>query len=434
MHATNEEIAGLFENMATLLEMKGDAIFKIRAYQRAARTIGQLPFPLDNAVRDGMDLKDIPGIGAAISGKIQEMVATGSVASYDRLKGKLPDGTLTLMKVPGIGPKTAMLITRELGAGTIESVEAAALDGRLAALPRMGRGRPRTSCETSATFGPRTGGQHEVRCRRGPQGMVRARTHREHPSRVCGETSEMTQARRGDRMGAPWQSETVPLDLAMEEPPAARHMKEAMRSGEAWHQALLEAVGMWTLPAEEFQGRHYNYLIAGEAFDWLLLAERLCQEMDGMVPTEEKEQLLFRNKLPEEVTASDFREMIGYSKHRAFLNYWYGVVVEEALQLAVEEEVRKQHRARGFSDSEDLVEEAFVRLYQDTRTNLLNEFLRERADARRKSLSLTELKEFTYRLFRKRLKIWDPARVASDTRKGLEKLHRLWPSSSYPGT
>ncbi len=138
MHATNEEIAGLFENMATLLEMKGDAIFKIRAYQRAARTIGQLPFPLDNAVRDGMDLKDIPGIGAAISGKIQEMVATGSVASYDRLKGELPDGTLTLMKVPGIGPKTAMLITRELGAGTIESVEAAALDGRLAALPRMG--------------------------------------------------------------------------------------------------------------------------------------------------------------------------------------------------------------------------------------------------------------------------------------------------------
>ena len=138
MPATNEQIAELFENMATLLEMKGDTIFKIRAYQRAARTIGQLPFPLERAVTDGMELKSIPGIGDGISKKIHELVGTGRVGTYERLKAELPDDVLALMNVPGIGPKTAMLIGQELGTTTIEAVEKAALDGRLAALPRMG--------------------------------------------------------------------------------------------------------------------------------------------------------------------------------------------------------------------------------------------------------------------------------------------------------
>ncbi len=212
-----------------------------------------------------------------------------------------------------------------------------------------------------------------------------------------------------------------------------RHLKEAVQAGKEWHLALLEAVGIWGLPDEEFQGRHYSYLVLGEAFDWLLLAERLCQEVDGLVPLEEKERLLFHGKLPSEVSTREFLQFIGTNKYRAFLNYWYGVVVEEALQLAVEEEVRKQHKAKGFSDSEELVEEAFLRLYEETRTNLLNEFLAEKGEPGRKSLSLTELKEFTYRLFKRRLKIWDPARVASDTRKGLEKLHTLRPSDSLLG-
>ena len=60
MPVSNEEIAELFENMATLLEMKGDTVFKIRAYQRAARTIEHLSLSLDQAVRDDTDLKKIP--------------------------------------------------------------------------------------------------------------------------------------------------------------------------------------------------------------------------------------------------------------------------------------------------------------------------------------------------------------------------------------
>ena len=138
MPTSNEQIADLFENMAALLEMKGDTIFKIRAYQRAARTIGQLSFSLEQAVNEGMDLKSVPGIGDAISKKIQELVTTGRVATYERIKGELPDGVLSLMNVPGIGPKTAMLIAQESGASTIEGVEKAILDGRLASLPGLG--------------------------------------------------------------------------------------------------------------------------------------------------------------------------------------------------------------------------------------------------------------------------------------------------------
>ena len=138
MPLTNEQIASLFEDMAALLEIKGDTIFKIRAYQRAARAIGPLSFPLDDAVHNGMNLKELPGIGDAISKKVQELVTTGEVQAYERLKAELPEGILTLMNIPGIGPRTASLISRELGASTIDAVERAALDGRLAEFPRMG--------------------------------------------------------------------------------------------------------------------------------------------------------------------------------------------------------------------------------------------------------------------------------------------------------
>ena len=220
------------------------------------------------------------------------------------------------------------------------------------------------------------------------------------------------------------------VELALSEPEAVTQLKEAVRSGKEWHLALLEAVGMWTLTEEQYGDRHYQYIIHGEAFDWVLLAERLCCELDGVVPVEEKERLLFHGVLPGDVDQKQFRDMIGANKHGAYLNYWYGVVVEEALQLAVEEEVRKQHRARSLPDSEELVEEAFVRLYQATRTNLAQEYLREIGTADRKSMTLTQLTEFTYRLFKRRVKLWDPARVASDTRKGLNRLSRLQASSS----
>jgi len=221
-------------------------------------------------------------------------------------------------------------------------------------------------------------------------------------------------------------------ELAEQVPEAVAHLKSAVRAGTPWHQALMEAVGLWTQPQEVYRGRTYQYLIQGEAFDWLLLAERLCAELDEAVPADEKEQLLFYGRLPEEASQESFRELMGSTKHRAYLNYWYGVVVEEALQLAVEEEVRKKHRARCYPDSEDFVEEAFTHLYGKTRIALLEEFRQQsqisgsgKNGRKELRLSLTELKEFTYWLFKRRIGMWDPARVASDTRKGIRRLRQL---------
>ena len=102
MPVSNEEVAELFENMATLLEVKGDTVFKIRAYQRAASAIAQLPFSLEQAVADDVDLKKVPGIGKAISDKIHELIATGQVGTYERLKSELPSGVLEIMLTPSI--------------------------------------------------------------------------------------------------------------------------------------------------------------------------------------------------------------------------------------------------------------------------------------------------------------------------------------------
>ena len=139
MPPTNEQIAELFENMGSLLEMKGDTIFKIRAYQRAARIIEQLSSPLAQAVENGEDLTKIPGVGKAISEKITEFIGTGQVAAYQRLLEELPTGVLDLKDIPGIGPKTAVAIGVELGISTVQGVAEAAADGRLAGLPRMGQ-------------------------------------------------------------------------------------------------------------------------------------------------------------------------------------------------------------------------------------------------------------------------------------------------------
>ena len=101
----NSQVAETFEKIAGLLSLKGDSAFTIRAYQRAARTIEHLPVELAQMIKEERDLRQIPGIGEAISGKIREMVSTGRLEYLENLKGEFPDGILALMDVPGVGPK-----------------------------------------------------------------------------------------------------------------------------------------------------------------------------------------------------------------------------------------------------------------------------------------------------------------------------------------
>jgi len=210
--------------------------------------------------------------------------------------------------------------------------------------------------------------------------------------------------------------------LATADTEAIRYLKQAIIGGKHWYIALLEAIGLWTDGEEIYNGRHYRYLIDGEAFDWLLLAERLCQAVDGLLPDDERIALLFHGEPPIRLTKEKFKKLIGSDKYHQYLNYFYGIIVEEALIQAVQEEVRKERRISGYNNEQNLPNEVYRRIYGATKAILLKRFRKEKSHPRLKSISLTELKEFTYWLFKYRLKQCDKARVASDTKKALEQL------------
>ncbi len=203
---------------------------------------------------------------------------------------------------------------------------------------------------------------------------------------------------------------------------AIRHLEQAIVSGTHWYIALLEAIGLWTTAEETHDGRTYRYLIDGGAFDWLLLAERLCETADGLVPDDERNELLFQGKPPLNLTTDEFKKIIGRTKYQQYLNYFYGITVEEALMLAVQQEVRKERRTLGLNKESDYDNEVYQRIYGATKAVLLKCFRQEKGYRQLKSIGLTELKEFTYWLFKYRLKQCDKARVASDTKKALQQL------------
>jgi hypothetical protein len=203
---------------------------------------------------------------------------------------------------------------------------------------------------------------------------------------------------------------------------AVLHLKRALSSGKHWYLALLEAIGLWTEGEEYCDSRRYTYLIGGEAFDWLLLAERLTGAISDLIPEAERLDLLFHGRPPLKLKREEFRRMIGAAKYRQYLNYFYGITVEEALLQATYDEVRKEKRISANPNDGDLPNESYQRLYGSTRTTLLKRFRRETGRPLRRSTSLSELKEFTYWLFKYRLEHADRAKVASDTKRALEKL------------
>jgi len=133
----NSEIAKVFQDIADLLELKGENPFKIRAYQKVVRSIEHLPVEVEQLVKEDR-LKEIPGAGEAITKKITELVTTGRLRYYEELKADFPEGISTLLDVPGVGPKTAMLLSSELGISSVDELEAAITSGKVASLPRMG--------------------------------------------------------------------------------------------------------------------------------------------------------------------------------------------------------------------------------------------------------------------------------------------------------
>lgn len=134
---TNLDLAGYFREMAALLELQGLTGFKLRAYQRAAEAIESHPEALAALAREGR-LREVRGIGSSFAAKIEELLATGTCGLLEQLRADYPPGVLDLMRVPGVGPKTAAALGKQLGVSDLAGLEEAAGDGRLATLPGMG--------------------------------------------------------------------------------------------------------------------------------------------------------------------------------------------------------------------------------------------------------------------------------------------------------
>ncbi|MCS6774808.1 MAG: DNA polymerase/3'-5' exonuclease PolX [Anaerolineae bacterium] len=137
MPLSNQQLADLFNDIADRLEIQGEVVFKVRAYRTAAENIASHPRPLAELWAEGK-LDEVSGVGKEIAKKIDELMRTGQLAFYERLRAEVPDGVAALLRVPGVGPKRAKEFWEKLGVDSIEALEAAARAGKLRALPRMG--------------------------------------------------------------------------------------------------------------------------------------------------------------------------------------------------------------------------------------------------------------------------------------------------------
>jgi DNA polymerase (family 10) len=134
---SNQQVAQVFRDIATAMEVLGEHPFKTQAYSRAADTIANLPTSVYGYVEQGT-LDNLPGVGPAISAKIAELLTTGTMRYRERLRDDVPDGILDMVRVPGVGPKTALRIHRELGIDGVASLEDAARNGHLRTLKGIG--------------------------------------------------------------------------------------------------------------------------------------------------------------------------------------------------------------------------------------------------------------------------------------------------------
>ncbi len=133
----NEDVAAAFDEMAELLAIRGENPFRIRAYQRAAQVIRSLPRPL--AELHGTEEFDaLPGIGADLAGKIDELLRTGSLRALEQLRRKVPEGLRELLQLPGLGPTRVRALHADLGVRGLADLQQALQGERLVGVRGFG--------------------------------------------------------------------------------------------------------------------------------------------------------------------------------------------------------------------------------------------------------------------------------------------------------
>jgi len=152
---TNREIAEIFENVADLLQLKGESVHRILAYRHAAESIRESPRDLRTMAAAG-ELQTLPNIGATLADKINEMLSSGQLTFYEKLKAEIPLELIQVLRVNGIGPKHTMQFYKELGLRSVAEVEAAAREGKLRTLSGIGEKSEKKILEAIQAFANRS--------------------------------------------------------------------------------------------------------------------------------------------------------------------------------------------------------------------------------------------------------------------------------------
>ena len=140
MPVVNAEIASQLDKVADLLDIEGANPFRVRAYRRAARVVGELPRNVADMLAEGEDLDALPGIGKDLAEKIATIAHGEHLALLDDLEREVPAGITALLALPGLGPKRVHRLHEALGIDTIDKLAAAAKAGKIRGIPGFGPG------------------------------------------------------------------------------------------------------------------------------------------------------------------------------------------------------------------------------------------------------------------------------------------------------
>ncbi|HEY0839930.1 MAG TPA: helix-hairpin-helix domain-containing protein, partial [Vulgatibacter sp.] len=132
----NADVAGVLAEMASMTEVLGGNPFKVRAFRQAAQVVDTLPGPVSD-LRQGGQLESLPGIGPRIAEKIGEILDTGTCEEHVELAAQVPIGVIELLRIEGLGPKTAQQLWKGLNVTDVRSLREAISSGRIRELPRM---------------------------------------------------------------------------------------------------------------------------------------------------------------------------------------------------------------------------------------------------------------------------------------------------------
>lgn len=138
MPVHNADIAAIFEEIADLLEIRGENPFRIRAYRNAARSVGEFGQDIKSLLDRGGELPKLPGIGTDLSAKIHEIAASGTCAALEKLHRQFPAAITELLGIPGLGPKRVKLLYDELKIDALDRLREAARAGKIRDLPGFG--------------------------------------------------------------------------------------------------------------------------------------------------------------------------------------------------------------------------------------------------------------------------------------------------------